>query len=306
MSELSEILTRHFTSDGAPTSVPGLSIHGSEGPSGPARCAYRALVCGIAKGRKRVFLNGQAFDYDPQTYLIASLQLPLTSQFLETPYLAFSLALEPGMLASLLMDLPQPEQIPQGGLAIGVSPLENDLLDVFLRLIRLLDRPNDIRILAPLFQKEILYRLVFGPHGHLLRQLATPNSRFSHVSRAVEAIRERFNQPLRVEALARLAQMSVPTFYRHFKLATTMSPHQFQKQIRLQEARRLLLAKETDAAGAGYRVGYESPSHFSRDYRRFFGVPPLFDLKQPRKRFVEPVRTAFAKHPFGAGTPHEN
>lgn len=283
MSELSAILSRHFEADGKPTAVPGLCIHSSEGPSGPARSGYRVLLCGIAKGRKRVFLDGRTFDYDPLTYLIASLQLPVSAEILEVPYLAFSLELDPAMLASLLLDLPPSGDEKPGSLAIGVSPLENDLLDAILRLVRLLDHPADIRILTPLLQKEILYRLTLGPHGHLLRQLAVPDSRLSHVSAAVETIRDRFDQPLRVSALARLARMSVPTFHRHFKAATAMSPHQFQKSLRLQEARRLLLTNTADAASAGFRVGYESPSHFSRDYRRAFGAPPARDIKRQRE-----------------------
>lgn len=282
MSELSELLSRHYKGEGSASALPGLRIHASLGPSAPKPLCDELLLCVIAKGRKRVYLGGETLEYDPMTYLVASLSLPVTSQIVETPYLSLSLRLEPETLASLLLEMPAEDTSVVPPRAVGVSPLKDDLLDPLMRFVRLLDRPRDIPILAPLFERELLYRLLQGPHASLLRQTGLPSSRLSQIRRAIQLIRERFEQPLRIETLAKTAGMSLPTFHRHFKAVTSVSPHQFQKRLRLQEARRILLADETDAANAGFRVGYESPSQFSRDYRRFFGAPPAKDSKRVR------------------------
>jgi len=166
---------------------------------------------------------------------------------------------------------------------MAVNPLDDDLLDPLLRLLRLLDRPRDIPVLAPLIEREILYRLLCGPRGEMLRQLALPSSQLSQISRAINLIRERYDKSIRVDQLARTASMSATSFHRHFRAVTAMSPLQFQKRIRLQEARRRLLSQEVDAARVSFDVGYESASQFSREYRRMFGAPPGRDAAQARR-----------------------
>ena len=170
--------------------------------------------------------------------------------------------------------------------------LEFDLLDPLLRLLRLLDSPRDVPALAPLIEREILYRLLLGPKGGMLRQLAQPNSQLSQISRAIDVIRRQYNDTLRVEELARTAGMSSTSFHRHFRAVTAMSPLQFQKQIRLQEARRMLLAQKADAARVAFDVGYESASQFSREYRRLFGAPPGRDMIRLRNSPTEPQRSS--------------
>lgn len=265
-----------------PTALPGLRIHNGVGCAPAAPASDDLLLCVIAQGRKRVLMGGDTLEYDPLTYLVASLNLPVSSQVVETPYLSLSLRLEPETLASLLLDMAEDAEAAATPRALAVCPLKADLLDPVLRLVRLLDQPRDIPIMAPLIEREILYRLLRSPHSALLRQVALPSSRLSQIRRAIKVIRERYEQPLRIETLAKAAHMSLPTFHRHFKAVTSISPHQFQKRIRLQEARRLLLCDEIDAAGAGFKVGYESPSQFSRDYRRFFGAPPATDSRRVR------------------------
>lgn len=282
MTEMKRILRRHGHGPAGSTVVPGLRINRSEVTTGRMTAPYDLLFCVIAEGRKRVFMGNEALEYDPMTYLVASLNLPVAGQVIEAPYLAFSLELDSEMLASILLTLPSDTEATLSSRALGVSRFEPELLDPVMRLVRLLDHPGDIPILAPLIQREILYRLLLGPHGRMLRQLALPTSRFSQISRAVQHIRERFDQAIPVETLARLARMSLPTFHRHFRAVTAMSPHQFQKQIRLQEARLRLLSGETDAATIGFQIGYESPSQFSREYRQFFGEPPARHTRRTR------------------------
>lgn len=247
----------------------------------PAMCF--PLFCVLAQGRKRIFLGGNAFNYDSNSYVVASADLPVAGQVLEGPALGITLALDAALIAELLLQIKPVSTDGPRAKALAVCSLEDDLLEPVLRLLRLLDHPQDIPILAPLIEREILYRLLLGPHGAMLRQLALPSSDLSRVSRAIEAIRRRFHEPLRVDELALLAGMSQPTFHRHFRAVTAMSPLQFQKKIRLQEARRLLLTQHADAASVGFDVGYESPSQFSREYRRMFGAPPGRDTSRVRR-----------------------
>ena len=219
-------------------------------------------------------------------YLIASIDLPVTGQVIEAPCLGMTLTLDPGKLAALLVDLPPATPGRTPAKALAVNPLEPALLDPLVRLLRLLDEPRDIAVLAPLIEREILYRLLLGPHGAMLRQLALPDSQLSQISRAIDLIRRRYDQPLRVDELARHAGMSAPSFHRHFRAVTRLSPLQFQKHLRLQEARRLLVSKNADAARVGFDVGYESASQFSREYRRLFGAPPGRDASRVRRALV--------------------
>jgi AraC-like DNA-binding protein len=211
---------------------------------------------------------------------------------IEAPNFGLTLALDRAILAELLFNLPASPHAHSASMALAVTPLEEDgLLDPVLRLLRLLDEPAHIPALAPLIEREILYRLLLGSRGQMVRQLATPSSQLSHISRAIDLIRQRFDQSIRVEELSRIAGMSVPSFHRHFREVTTMSPLQFQKQIRLQEARRKLLSSKAGAASVGFDVGYESPSQFSREYRRMFGAPPGRDMVQQRLKLRTSTRS---------------
>ena len=294
MNELSALLARHCHGDVTTTAIPGLTLSRSQVTTEMTAALYSPLLCVIAKGRKRIFLGDEEFFYDPATYLIASVNLPVTGQVIEAPCLGVTLALDPKLAAALLLEMPPMAGGQAASKALAVNALEDDLLDPLVRLLRRLDQPRDIAVLAPLIEREILYRLLLGPRGVMLRQLALPASQLSQISRAINAIRNRYEQSIRVEELAQLAGMSVPSFHRHFRAVTAMSPLQFQKRIRLQEARRMLLSEHTDAARAAFEVGYESASQFSREYRRLFGAPPVRDAAQvrralaPRKSLLQP------------------
>lgn len=291
--ELRALLARHCHVEVTPTVIPGLTLTRGCAPTEPAGVVYYPLFCVVAQGRKRVFLGDEAFHYDPSSYLVASADLPVTGQVIEAPYLGLTLALDPGKLAALLLDLPPTTTASKDGAAapsraMAVNPLGDDLRDPLVRLLRLLDRPQDVPVLAPLLEREIFYRLLLGPRGGMLRQLALPASRLSQVRRAIDQIRGRYDESLRVTELARLAGMSAPSFHRHFRAVTNLSPLQFQKRIRLQEARRRLLCGDTDAAHVGFDVGYESASQFSREYHRHFGAPPVRDAIRARRALSAP------------------
>ena len=286
IDDLRDLIARHCAARRWASPIPRLTLLRSDAPTMPIGTIYQPVLCIIAQGRKTVMLGQQVFEYDAAKYLIASVDLPVTGAVSEAtaarPYLALSLVLDQTALASMLLDIGEGrrEAAPCAGLA--VTSVTADLLDPVLRLVRLLDRPRDIAMLAPLAEREILYRLLLGDQGAVLRQIALSDSRLSCVSRAIARIRSHFAEPCRIEALAEIAGMSPSSFHRHFKAVTTMSPLQYQKQVRLQEARRLLLAQRSDAAGIGFSVGYESASQFSRDYSRLFGCPPARDAARLR------------------------
>ena len=280
MNELRALIARHCHRPYTPTALPRLILSRSPVVTEPTAAMYYPLCCVVAQGRKRIFLGEEVFDYDPATYLVTSVDLPVTGQVIEAPSLGLTLALDPRLLATLLLDLPATVGSPGVSKAMEVNALGADLLDPILRLLRLLDQPQDIPALAPLIEREIHYRLLLGSRGAMLRQLARPASQLSQIGRSIHAIRRRFEQSIRIDELAQLAGMSAPSFHRHFRAVTAMSPLQFQKRIRLQEARRRLLCEQTDAARVGFEVGYESASQFSREYRRLFGAPPGRDTKR--------------------------
>ena len=282
-NELCTLIDRHCHGPYVTTILPWLILSRSPVATEPVATIYHPLMCVVAEGRKRIFLSEEVFDYDPATYLITSVDLPVTGQVIEAPSLGLTLALDPRLLANLLLDL-QPTVAGSGvAKAMEVNALGADLLDPILRLLRLLDQPQDVPVLAPLIQREIHYRLLLGARGAMLRQLARPTSRLSQIGRSIQAISRRYEQPIRIGELAELAGMSEPSFHRHFRAVTAMSPLQFQKRLRLQEARRRLLSTPADAAEVGFDVGYGSASQFSREYHRFFGVPPSREAAHKRR-----------------------
>lgn len=283
MSELCDLITRHCHRDTTPTAIPKLILSRSSVTTKLSPVVYYPLLCVIARGRKRIFLGHEEFHYDPNSYLVASADLPVSGQVIEAPCLGVTLALDPAALAVLLLEMPSAGGERTASKALAVNPLDQDLLDPLVRLLRLLDQPEDIPVLAPLIEREILYRLLRGPRGGMLRQLALPNSQLSQISRAIDLIRQHYNRKIRMNELAQTASMSVTSFHRHFRAVTAMSPLQFQKRIRLQEARRILLSRDVDAAHVSFDVGYESASQFSREYHRLFGTPPGRDAAQARR-----------------------
>ncbi len=264
--------------------LPGLTLFRADSLTGTLCGVYEPCVALILQGSKRVVLGGDTLVYDHRRFLVASLDLPAVATILEAsavqPYLALALRLDLREIATLMLGgpLPPAAAVRDDGRAMATGSLTPPLLDAFGRLLALHDRPEDAAVLAPLVQREIHYRLLMGEQGARLRRIAAVGSQGSQIARAIDRLRNEYNAPLRVEALAREVRMSVSTFHHHFKALTAMSPLQFQKQLRLTEARRLMLAERLDAATAAYRVGYESASQFSREYSRLFGAPPARDI----------------------------
>jgi AraC-like DNA-binding protein len=290
IDEMQDLVARHahtHTHTDA-TRVTGLPLHvsQSETPTPPAHGLYRPMMCLVLQGAKRVILGERVINYRAGDVLIASVDLPVIGQVVEAspqrPYRVLALMLDPAAIAALLLDLPTGEDSPaQPG--IGISPITPALLDPLLRMARLFDTPGDQAVMAPMLEREIYYRILQGPQGPLLRQIAQADSHLSRVRRAIDWIREHYARPLSIDHLAGLAGMSASSFHRHFKAVTAMTPLAYHKQIRLAEARRRLVAAPAEAARVAYAVGYESSSQFSREYARLFGLPPIRDAARLRK-----------------------
>jgi AraC-like DNA-binding protein len=282
-NSLHELIARHCRQPDTPTAIPRLTL------SRPAASAelrpglVTPLLCVLASGSKRLVLGRDEYRYDADNYLVASADIPVRGQVVVAPCLALTLAIEPAVVADVLLSLPPMLTVRPTPLALAVNRLEADLTDALERLLRLLDRPAEIPVLAGQIEREIVYRLLCGAQGEMLRQLALPASNISRIGRAIGVIRARYDEKVHIEELARTAGMSVTSFHRHFRAVTAMSPLQFQKRIRLYEARRMLLAHDIDATNASIDVGYVSASQFSREYRRLFGDPPGRDAAQARK-----------------------
>ncbi|UUX95000.1 AraC family transcriptional regulator [Aquabacterium sp. J223] len=290
LARLSDELARRvarLATDGqmATTALPGLTLYRSDSLLGSVCGVYEPCVALILQGSKQVLMGDHSVVYGRGRFLIASLDLPVVATILEAsaerPYLALALRLDLREIAALLLDEPvPPPRVASSaqGPAMATGVVTPPLLDAFRRLLDLLDQPQDLAVLAPLVRREILYRLLVGEAGARLRQIAAVEGQAAQVARAIALLKTRYTEPLRIEDLARQARMSPSTFHHHFKALTAMSPLQYQKRLRLTEARRLMLADGLDAATAAYRVGYESPSQFSREYSRQFGAPPVRDI----------------------------
>jgi AraC-like DNA-binding protein len=270
------------------TAIPGLSLHRRDEPSEPTSIMYEPRICVIAQGAKRVLLGEDTYVYDPHHFLITSVDLPTVVQVInaspEKPYLGLVLRLDQREISQLMVDsnLPPPRaQQSSRGMATGEVTLP--LLTAFQRLIDLLAEPKDIPILAPIIQREIFYRLLVGDQGARLRQMASVGSQSHQIARAIYWLKGNFTRPLRIGDLAAQVNMSTSTFHHHFRAVTAMSPLQYQKWLRLYEARRLMLTEHQDATTAAFQVGYESPSQFSREYSRLFGDSPLRDITNLRQ-----------------------
>jgi AraC-like DNA-binding protein len=290
LQELAELIDRHAPGDGIhATAIQGVCTIRMSSPSAElAHAMHRPAVCVIAQGAKRVMVHDEVYAYDASRFLVVSVDLPISAQVTEAtpqaPYLCFRLDLDPGEIAAMLLKPGMPGVAKKDNArGLYLSRTSEPMLDAVVRLLRLLDSPNDALALASLAVQEILYRLLTSDEGERLARIGQSGSHAHRVTRVISWLKTHFTEPLRIERLADEAHMSVSSLHHHFRAVTAMSPLQYQKQLRLQEARRLLLSEAVDAATAGHRVGYESPSHFSREYARLFGAPPSRDLQRLRQ-----------------------
>ena len=286
--ELVERLTRAIRDDGTTEPLNGLRLRRASSPTGLGHGVSYPSFCVIAQGSKELLLGDSLYRYNLAHYLISTAALPIASRVIEAsperPYLGIVLKLDPTLVGSVLVEAGHLAPRRHSAVtAIDVSPLDVGLLDAVVRLVRLLDSPAEVRFLAPLVVREIVYRLMLGAQGGRLHQIAALGGATHRIAEAVERLRHDFDQPLRIEDIARELGMSVSGFHHHFRALTAMSPLQFQKQLRLQEARRLMLGEGLDATSAGYRVGYGNAAHFTREYKRLFGAPPMRDVEQLRE-----------------------
>jgi AraC-like DNA-binding protein len=281
--DLAGAIGRQAGADGVyETAVPALRLSRFSAPSDLAALVYEPCLCVVAQGAKEVILEGETYRLDPARSLLVSVDLPVSARVVEAspgrPYLAVRLSLDTAVVGEFLADGTAAPPPGPPARAIAVTPVEPPLLDAVGRLVALLDTPQDVVPLAPLVLREITYRLLTGPQGARLRQMAAAGAPAHRIARAIRWLKDHFAEPLRVEALAKHVGMSPSAFHLRFKSVTALSPLQYQKRLRLQEARRLMLGEGLDAAQAAFRVGYESPSQFGREYRRLFGAPPRRDV----------------------------
>lgn len=269
------------------TSVPGVALVRASSPTQPLPSLYEPSLCIVVQGRKRSVLRREVYVYDPLNYLVVSVTLPVSGQILEAtterPYLCLRLTIDVTIVAELLSQVAAPPvDRDRSDRGLFVARMSEEMLDAVLRLMRLLDSPQDAVVLAPLAVREIHYRALTGQLGYRLQELCSAGGQAQRIARAINLIKGRFAEPLRIEELADALHMSVSSLHHHFKAVTAMSPLQFQKHVRLHEARKLMLTEGTDAASAAHRVGYESASQFSREYRRLFGAPPRREIEAMR------------------------
>ncbi len=295
--ELTERIAQAIRQDGTIEPLKGLHLKRSSSPTEFCHGVSIPAFCVIAQGSKEILLGDDRYQYDPMHYLLATVELPIVSQILEAsqtqPYLGLRLNLDPTLVGSVMVEAGDSSAQRSANVkALDVSPLDENLLDAVVRLVRLLDSPTEAHVLAPLIKREIIYRLLMGEQGIRLRHIAILGGYTHHIAGAVDRLRKDFNQPLRIEIMARDLGMSISGFHHHFKSITAMSPLQFQKQLRLQEARRLMLGENLDATSAAYRVGYDDASHFNREYKRLFGLPPMRDVERLREAARETVSSA--------------
>jgi AraC-like DNA-binding protein len=277
LPELAGCIDRlHAAAGRHPDWLPGLTLSRATRVTEPLSDVTRPVLALIAQGAKRTVLADRVYDYQAGQYLIATVDLPLSAQVTQAPFVGLGLPLKSELIAALLLETgaPSPGSRDEPGPGIMVANAGDDLVDAVVRLLRLAEHPSDFAVLAPAAEREIHWRLMNGPHAATVRRIGMSGSRVALVGRAVRWLAEHYDQPIRIAELAGHVGVSVPTLNRHFRAVTAMSPLQYQKQLRLQRARVELLAAPGDVAAVGYAVGYDSPSQFSREYRRLFGAPP--------------------------------
>lgn len=289
--ELASLIERHCAVDRSrETNIPSLLFYHHSSVSDPVYRVYKPSLCLIVQGTKQMLLAQRRYEYGPTDYMVVSANLPVIGQIIrassDAPYMSLKLEFDQQDILDVLHRAePQYESRQSERSALFVGRLQAPLHDAVLRLARLLDTPTEIAFLAPLYKREILFRLLQGPYGPVLAQTALEGSSAARIREAIDRLVREWDKPFRVEELADEAGMSLSAFHRHFKEVTAMSPLRFQKQIRLQEARRLLLSEFADAADVAFRVGYESASQFSREYARMFGAPPRTDINRLKERY---------------------
>jgi len=295
--ELVDLLARALREDGEVEPLKGLYLNRASSVMEPLHSVYSPVFCVIAQGSKEVFLSTERYVYDPSHYFLVTAELPLVSHLLEAsrdqPYLALRLELDPTIVGSIMVEAGDVVSKKHTDVkAVDVSSLDAGLLDAVVRLIRLLEAPAEAPFLAPLITREIVYRLWMSEQRERLRHIAASGGYTPHIARAIERLNQDFDQQLRIDSIARELGMSVSGFHHHFKAVTAMSPLQFQKRLRLQEARRLMLAERLDATSVAYRVGYRDASHFNREYKSLFGLPPMRDMERLRGTARESISLA--------------
>ncbi len=270
------------------TEIPGLKLSRWTTPTQPTSYSHNPSICLIAQGKKRVLVGEDSYTYDANHFLISSVNLPITANIVEAteeaPYLGLIMELDLQEISQLIVDSElsfNTSKEAQKGIAVG--ELSASLQDAFIRLMALLDEPENIKILAPVIKREIFYRLLMTEQGARLNQIVTTGSHSHQIAKAIDWLKHNFVKPLSVGDLAAYSGMSKSAFYTHFRSMTSMTPLQFQKKLRLSEARRLMLTENLDAMATTFKVGYESPSQFSREYSRLFGAPPSKDIKALRQ-----------------------
>ncbi len=287
------------------TGIPRVAMVQGKIPEHMLAAVYDPMINLILQGSKTMTVGDRTLRYDPATYFVMSIQLPAVGTVHPAPtgepYLAISLTLDPTVLSTLLADLPKSVGHHESDPGFSVAAVTTELMDAWVRMLRLMGNPEAIAALAPAYEREILFRVLQGPHGWMLREIAAPDTAMARVNTAIQWIRRDFAEPIRVESLAQKAAMSVSAFHRHFKAVTTLSPLQYQKRVRLLHARMLMVASGKSVMAAAFEVGYESPTQFSRDYTKIFGLSPAKDaarivgktkvLESNRRRNFAPFKT---------------
>jgi AraC-like DNA-binding protein len=286
LQQMADLIRRHAPTSGTfPTPVPNLSLmHATQLPE-PLESVYKPSICLVAQGAKTATLGNETYRYDPMTYVVIAAELPIISKIVEAtpdiPYLSLKLSFDPDVILDIVKESRHPVSS-EASRGITMNRISPELLEASIRLLHLLNKPKDIPILAPLIIREILYRVLQGEHGALIHPFAIIGSHSHNIAQAIQMINQQYDHPLAVEQLAKSVNLSTSAFHKHFKRVTAMSPLQYQKTLRLQEARRLMLTETVQASEAAFRVGYESPSQFSREYTRMYGRPPKLDVQEQR------------------------
>jgi len=268
-----------------PTAIEGFTIFRRDEANQPENCFYKPLVGVIVQGFKRSIVGSEEYRYGEKHCLVTGVDVPsvnyITAASREQPFLAVSLNLDKYLITQLAAEIPPSSKLGNGSYkGMAVAEVDPDVLDAFLRLAELHEKPEQIPVLAPMIIREIHYRLLIGPQGERLRMVNTHGTQSNQIARTITWLRDNYKEPLQVDELARKVNMATSTFHRHFREVTTLSPLQFQKRLRLYEAQRLMLAENEDAAIAALAVGYESPTQFNREYKRLFGEPPHRHVSQ--------------------------
>ena len=286
--ELVELIQQAVTKDGEVEVFEGVYLARLSALRDKVYSVLEPSLCVIAQGSKEVFMGDKRFQYDPFNYLLTTMELPRISQVIDAskgkPYLSFRLVLDPKLVGSVMIDAGYNAQKKNvNAEATRVSPVNVELLDALVRLLKLIGHPEEAKIRLPLIKREIVYLLLAGEQGEQLCHLTIADGSTSTMARAVEQLRKNFDQSFHMEDLAQELGMSVSSFYEHFKSVTALTPLQFQKRVRLQEARRLMLGEGLDATSAAYQVGYNDAAYFNREYKSLFGIPPMRDVQRLRE-----------------------